>query len=226
MSPRSTVVCLAVFATLGAGPGFAAHPAVAADGLDGALRPLDLVRSSVAGVQAIVRSQPNGLTESGQLEVRHVAQTLFDFDEMSRRMLARYWNDGSPSQQAEFIRLLTNVFERSYLSVIGNSAGATITFEGESVDGAYAQVRRRGVADRRPEVSVEYRLMKTGERWAVYDVVHEGASLVSNYRGQLNSILRTSSFAQLLDRMRSNEIAARVLPRHQSSSPFTGGQER
>lgn len=48
------------------------------------------------------------------------------------------------------------------------------------------------------------------ERWTAYDVVYEGARLIANYRKQLNSILRTSTFAQLLDRMCSNEIEARV----------------
>jgi phospholipid transport system substrate-binding protein len=106
--------------------------------------------------------------------------------------------------------LFPRLLERSYLNVLGNFARTPIIFEGESIDGPYARVRTRvAAADRRPAIVVEYRLFKSGERWAVYDVVREGASLVSNYRSQFNSIIRTSSFAQLLDRMRSNEIEAR-----------------
>jgi phospholipid transport system substrate-binding protein len=45
----------------------------------------------------------------------------------------------------------------------------------------------------------------------VYDVVVDGVSLVLSYRSQFNSILRTSRFAELLDRLRSNE--AYVAPR-------------
>jgi hypothetical protein len=33
--------------------------------------------------------------------------------------------------------------------------------------------------DNTPGVSIDYRLFKQGERWAVHDVVHEGASLVA-----------------------------------------------
>lgn len=203
-----------LLATLVVTLGFAAHPAMATDAGTDAQRPLEIVRSSIARVHVIVRSQPGGVTESGQLEIRHVAERLFDRDEMSRRMLARHWIEGSPEQQAEFTRLFTNVLERFYLNVIANFAWAPIAFEGESVDGPYARVRTRvAAADRRPAIVVEYRLFKSGERWAVYDVMHEGASLVSNYRSQFNAIFRTSSFAQLLDRMRSNEIEARVITR-------------
>jgi ABC-type transporter MlaC component len=38
-------------------------------------------------------------------------------------------------------------------------------------------------------------------------------SLVSNYRSQFNSIIRTSSFADLLAKLRSKQIEAHVIPR-------------
>ena len=44
-------------------------------------------------------------------------------------------------------------------------------------------------------------------------MVLDGVSLVSNYRSQFNSIIRTSSFAALLSRLRSKEIEAHGLPR-------------
>lgn len=93
---------------------------------------------------------------------------------------------------------------------MSNGARASTIFDGESIDGLYARVKSRVGADRGPDVSIEYRLLKSGQRWAVYDVLHEGTSLVSNYRSQFDSILRTSSFAQLLERMRRTEAQARI----------------
>jgi ABC-type transporter MlaC component len=54
------------------------------------------------------------------------------------------------------------------------------------------------------------RLSRSGERWRVYDVVVEGISLISSYRSQFNTIIRTSSFAELMDRLRNRE--ARLMP--------------
>jgi phospholipid transport system substrate-binding protein len=201
--PTRRYVGLIFVATLVVTQGLGVH-VKAAGTKDGTQSALDLVRSSVARVQGIVRS------EASRVEIRRVAETLFDFEAMSRRMLARHWNAGSPQQQAEFVRLLTNLLERAYIDVIVNRAGASITFDGESIDGVYAQVKSRVAPDRGLDISLEYRLSKSGERWAVYDVLHEGVSLVSNYRSQFNSILRTSSFAQLLERMRGTEAQARV----------------
>ena len=122
--------------------------------------------------------------------------------------------DAQPArEQEEFVRLFTELLERSYLSTIENYAGERVTFLGESINGSYAQVRSRITTDRKVEISIDYRLIEKGDRWTVYDVVLDGVSLVSNYRSQFNSIIRTSSFADLLTKLRNKEIAAHVVPR-------------
>jgi phospholipid transport system substrate-binding protein len=55
------------------------------------------------------------------------------------------------------------------------------------------------------EVAIEYRLSQSGPQWMVYDIVVDGVSLVSNYRSQFNSIIRTSSVARLLERIRTEQ---------------------
>ena len=211
---RSIFAALVVAAVFSAGAAGAedtvtgARPEPAADE-----RPLDLVKTSVARVLAIIQSQPAGvpLTAKQWVAIRRVAEGLFNFDEMARRTLAQHWKDRSPQEQAEFVRLFTDVLERSYLTTIGNFPVVTVTFQGESITGPYAQVRSRSISDRRVEIPVEYRLLQSGTQWQVYDVVASGVSLVSSYRSQFNTIIRTSSFAQLLERLRIRE--AHVVPR-------------
>ena len=177
--------------------------------------PLDLVKASVSRVLAIVQSPRVVASDDRQrrTDIRRVAQGLFDFNEMARLTLARHWRDRSVQEQEEFVRLFTDLLERSYLTTIENYPGERITFLGESVSGPYAQVRSRITTERRVEISIEYRLLESGARWAVYDVVLDGVSLVSNYRSQFNSIIRTSSFADLLAKLRNKQIEAHVIPR-------------
>jgi phospholipid transport system substrate-binding protein len=177
--------------------------------------PFDLVRTSVIRVLAIVQAPHVVASDGGQrrADIRRVARGLFDFDEMARLTLARHWKDRSLQEQEEFVRLFTDLLERSYLTTIENYAGEKITFLGESVAGPYAQVRSRITTERRVEISIEYRLLESGARWAVYDVVLDGVSLVSNYRSQFNTIIRTSSFADLLAKLRSKQIEVHAIPR-------------
>lgn len=188
----------------------AAQPKVVADPAG----PLELVRASVARVLSIVQA-PNAVSSGGsqRTEIRRVAQGLFDFNEMARLTLAGHWKNRSLREQEEFVRLFTDLLERSYLTTIENYAGERITFVGESISGPYAQVRSRITAERRMEISIDYRLIESGARWTVYDVVLDGVSLVSNYRSQFNSLIRTSSFADLLTKLRSRQIEAHAIPR-------------
>lgn len=203
---------VATVASLLLGP----HPALAENAAKGAPSglpisqpgPLDLVKTSVSRALAIVQSQSDG--EVQRAEIRQVAETLFDFDEMARRTLAQHWADRSPQEQEEFVRLFTDLLERSYLITIGSARLATVTFQGESVEGSSARVRSRLVTERGTEIPMEYRLAESGGRWAVYDVVVEGMSFVSSYRSQFRSIIRKSSFTLLMDRLRNRE--ARLTP--------------
>ncbi len=170
--------------------------------------PLNVVSSSVTRVLTIVRSQAADATASGarRAEIRQAAVELFDFDEMSRRLLGPRWTDASPEEQQDFIALFTNLLERAYLNTLGNYRLATITFQGETISGSYALVQSRMAAGK-GEVAIEYRLFERDGRWAVYDVSVEGVSLISNYRSQFNSILKRRSFAQFLDLLRSREAS-------------------
>ena len=200
---RVPVLSLAVAALV-----VGAHPALAQDSVKGAppepLGPLEQVKSSVARVMEIVHTQPDGAQR--RAELRQEAERLFDFNEMARRTLAQHWSARSAQEQGEFVRLFTDLLERTYLTTIGKQRLATVTYQGESVDGASARVRSRLVTDRRAEIPVEYRLLQSPTQWSVYDVSVEGVNLVSSYRSQFNSIIRNSSFALLLERLRSREV--------------------
>ena len=217
MKPRR-LVALAIAMTalaMGAHPA-AAQPKTASDQTG----PLELVKASVFRVLAIVQSPHVVGSDEGRrrTDIRRVARGLFDFNEMARLTLARHWKGRSAQEQEEFGQLFTDLLERSYLTTIENYAGERITFLGESVSGPSAQVPSRITTDRRVEISIEYRLLERGGRWAVYDVVLDGVSLVSNCRSQFNSIIRTSSFADLLAKLRSKQIEAHVIPRTRHGS--------
>ena len=78
------------------------------------------------------------------------------------------------------------------------------------MDGDTASVATRIVTKNGTEVPIDYRLLKKGDRWLVYDVNIEGVSLVSNYRTQFNKIIQTGSYNDLIQKLRAKqgELAA------------------
>jgi phospholipid transport system substrate-binding protein len=174
----------------------------------GGYGPLQIVSSTIFRVMRIVRLRPGDPTETGrrQAEIRHVAVELFDFDEISRRLLGQRWTDASLQEQQDFLALITDLLQGAYLNTIGNYPLATMTFQGEIISGSYAQVESR-MATGRSSLAIEYRLIERDGQWGVYDIALDGVSLISNYRSQFTSMLKRMSFAQVLDRLRSREAS-------------------
>ena len=46
-------------------------------------------------------------------------------------------------------------------------------------------------------------MFKDGDRWRVYDVLIESISLVNNYRTQFDGIIKTSSYDELVKRLKA-----------------------
>jgi phospholipid transport system substrate-binding protein len=137
--------------------------------------------------------------------VRQIANEIFDFGEIARRSLGRYWQPLSEAQRAEFVGLFSDLLERSYISKIELYGGEKITYNGERVDGDLAIVSTKIITKNGTEVPIDYRLFRRGDNWKVYDVNIEGISLVSNYRTQFNKIIQSSGFNTLVDRMKAKQ---------------------
>ncbi len=171
--------------------------------------PTEVVQVAVEQVVRVAQDADLGRpgdAERQRMEIRRIAENLFDFPEMARRSLARHWTDRTSQQREEFVRLFTAILERSYFGRIENYSGERIVYTGETVDGDFATVRSKIIVGRKGEVPVEYRLHLAGSRWAVYDVLIEGVSFVSTYRAQFNRIIQTSSYDGLIEKMRAKEL--------------------
>ena len=135
--------------------------------------------------------------------VRKIADEIFDFAEIARRSLGRYWLPLSEAQRTEFVGLFEDLLERSYTPKIELYRGEKIIYGGERVDGELATVSTKIITKNSNAVPIDYRLLKRGERWMIYDISIDGVSLVSNYRTQFNKIIQTSGYDGLVEKMKS-----------------------
>ena len=160
-----------------------------------------------ADMESSAPSQRSRLAmEQRRLEVRRIAADLFDFDEISRRALSRHWTARGPEEQAEFVRLFTDLLERTYLGRIESYSGEKIVYLGETVDGPFATVRSKVVTRRRGETPIDYRLHLRDGRWKVYDVLIDHASFVATYRSEFSRILQKEPYPALVERLRKQNV--------------------
>jgi phospholipid transport system substrate-binding protein len=170
--------------------------------------PTDQLRSQVDRVLKLLEDpalQAPDKARERRAAVRKVADEIFDFGETARRALGRHWAARTPEERDEFVRLFGDLLERSYISKIELYGGEKIQYIGDRIDGETALVQSKLLTKNGSEVPIEYRMLKKAERWLVYDVVIEGVSLVANYRTQFNKIIQTSSFQELVKKMKTRQ---------------------
>src|SRR6267142_1597474 len=137
--------------------------------------------------------------------IRKEAESIFDFTETAKRALGQHWKSLNPSQQQEFVSLFEDLLERAYVSKIEKYSGEKVTYLGDTVDGDVATVKTKFITKQGTEIPIDYRLLRRGDRWLVYDVFVEGVSLVANYRTQFDRIMRTGSYDELVRRLKASQ---------------------
>ncbi|HYS16689.1 MAG TPA: ABC transporter substrate-binding protein [Candidatus Binatia bacterium] len=170
--------------------------------------PTDQLRSQIDRVLKVLEDpelKKEGKEKERRTVVRQIANEIFDFSETARRSLARHWAGRTQAEREEFVELFSDLLERSYISKIELYGGEKIQFVGEAVDGEGAVVRTKIVTKQGTEIPIDYRMHRRGDKWLVYDVVIEGVSLIANYRTQFNKIITTSSYQELVKKMKTKQ---------------------
>jgi phospholipid transport system substrate-binding protein len=151
--------------------------------------------------------QGDNKADERRTAVRKVANDIFDFQETAKRSLGRHWQARTPAERDEFTRLFADLLEHAYIGKIERYSGENVSYVGESVEGDQATVRTKILTKQGSQVPVDYRMLRQGDRWRVYDVIIEGVSLTANYRTQFNKIIQTSSFDDLVAKLKAKEFS-------------------
>lgn len=145
-------------------------------------------------------------------KIMALASTVFDYREMAKRSLAIFWRQRTPQEKNQFVSLFSDLLERSYINRIEGYTNEKIIYTSEKISDGYATVDSEIITKRHEKIPVNYRLINKNGNWWVYDIVIEHVSLINNYRVQFNKIIRMSSYADLVKKMKtkqeSEEMAA------------------
>jgi phospholipid transport system substrate-binding protein len=171
--------------------------------------PSDQLRSQIDRVLKTLDDpelKKEGRAKERRTAVRKIANEIFDFGETARRSLGRHWQPRTPAEREEFVQLFSDLLERSYISKVELYGGEKIQYLGDTIDDqTQAKVQTKLLTKSGSDIPIEYRMHKKGERWLVYDVIIEGVSLIANYRTQFNKIIQTSSYQELVKKMKTKQ---------------------
>ncbi|HZS12601.1 MAG TPA: ABC transporter substrate-binding protein [Nitrospirales bacterium] len=166
--------------------------------------PTEQVNQTAREISRILHDQElrqPGMTTERRRQLDDVISARLSYEDMSRHVLGAQWEQRSIAEQQEFIELFRSLLCMLYANKIEDYAGERMEFLGERITGEMAEVRAR-IAARKSQVMLDFRLVNRSGEWRVYDILTDGISLVNNYRQQFQRVLRQTSYADLVGKLR------------------------
>lgn len=137
----------------------------------------------------------------------------FNFDRVSRLVLGKNYTKATKEQQDAFQKEFRTLLIHTYASALSKYRNQVIEYKPlrEISDPNQVVVKTLILQPGGQPLGVDYSLEQTGDTWKVYDIVIEGVSLVTNYRGQFSAEIRQGGIDGLIQRIgeknKSNHIA-------------------
>ena len=147
--------------------------------------------------------------EERRRAIEGIIKQRVDYEEMAKRALGATWSKVSYRDQREFVGLFVQLLRDSFASRITDRSDEQVVFLRELRNDAFAEVKAQ-IKGRKIDTPVDFRLIHRAHEWRVYDIVIDGASIVSNYRSQFVSILRDVSYGGLVKKMKEKAIAVKT----------------
>jgi phospholipid transport system substrate-binding protein len=112
----------------------------------------------------------------------------FDFERMTRLAVGRSWQQANEAQKQALVKEFRTLLVRTYSTSLTAYRNQTIEVKPLKMAPAdkEATVRTAVIQPGGPQIPIDYAMEKADKGWKVYDVVIDGASLVTTYRGTFN----------------------------------------
>ena len=145
------------------------------------------------------------ITKERKLKLWEKISSSFNFEEMAKKAIGKYWRERSHEEKREFVELFTNNIKSAYIRKTGPRFGEKIFSLSEVQDNGYARVQVEFIKKTEDKKSADFLLLRKNLEWRIYDVAFEGVSLVNNYHSQINSFLIKSSYEELVQMLKRRQ---------------------
>jgi phospholipid transport system substrate-binding protein len=150
-----------------------------------------LVKRIADELVAIIKSDKDLQAGNSRKVVELAEQKVlphFDFARMTRLAVGRNWAQASDPQKEALTKEFRTLLVRTYSTSLSQYRNQTIEVKPTKIaaQDTEATVRTAVLQQGGPPIPIDYAMEKTDSGWKVYDVIIDGASLVTTYRGSFN----------------------------------------
>ena len=118
--------------------------------------------------------------------VNDVVEPRVDLNKISKLVLGKYWRKASDQQKTQFQKEFKGLLVNTYATAFNEFEDWTVKFLPMSfeLEKKRVVVKTEMILSSRPPIAINYRMAKNkAGDWKAYDIIIEGISMVTNYRG-------------------------------------------
>ena len=176
-----------------------------------------LVKRVTDEVLTIIKSDKD-LQSGNSRKIAELAEAKvlphFDFQRMTRLAVGRNWQQANDAQKEQLVKEFRTMLVRTYSSSLTAYRNQKIEVKPLKMAAADKEVTVRTAVIQQvgPQIPIDYAMEKTDSGWKVYDVVIDGASLVTTYRSTFNEQVQKAGIDGLVktlaERNKSPDVSA------------------
>lgn len=170
--------------------------------------PTAFIEQKADQIITILNARPAGDADrqARREALRTAVRDFIHLPTLAERTLGDHWQTRTPEQQQEFVNLLTEMVETSYLRGLSDDGvdrdDATVVFSGEREARGRHTVEATVTAVGETHFVEVKMLPREGGGFIVYDVVTDDVSLEESYAESFDRIITEHGWDELLRRMR------------------------
>jgi phospholipid transport system substrate-binding protein len=167
------------------------------------IAPDDLVRKSTNEILAAIKADKD--LQSGDMKkIEKLAEEkilpYFNFPHMTQLAVGRGWRDANDGQKKSLTDEFRRLLVRTYSTSLTQFRNQTIDVKPVKLAAADAETLVKTLINQPggQPIPIDYSMEKTKDGWKVYDVVIDGVSLVTNYRGSFGTEIKNTGIDGLI----------------------------
>ena len=171
--------------------------------------PVEFIRDNSRQVLDLLKKDDGQNQRKIREQVEALVIPKFDFKRMTAYAVGKNWRTATPDQQDQLAIQFQTLLTRVYASTMTRYKNAQIEVKSNPVMNnngmeatVHSEVTLPNSSDQKP-ISVDYTLYKTAQGWRVFNVIVEGASLVTAYRNQFDTEVRNNGVDGLIKSLKS-----------------------
>lgn len=173
--------------------------------------PTDTISEGSAKLLNIIKQDNGKNTAQIRQQMENAAIPMFDFQRMTALAVGRGWRTATPAQQTALTQEFKTLLVRTYAGTMMRFKNAQVDVKPNPVmanNGREATVKSViNPGNGKKPVAVDYSLYKSNQGWKMFNVIVEGASLVTVYRNQFNDEISKTGVDGLIKLLKDKNAA-------------------